>query len=792
MTARHLDRPAAAGGGILSGAVPPMPLLSIVLPAFNEVDNLDLAVSQVRIALADVGPCEVVIVDDGSTDGTGDLAERLADGERVRLVRHPENRGKGAALRSGVAAARAPVVGFTDADLPFDMEALARAYRHLTDTGADMVAGFRTNRERYSLRRRVYSGTYNRMVRALLGVPLDDVGFALKLMRREVFEAADLQSDGGFADVELIARAYRMGARIERVGVAFTPRVHGTSTMAGPASVAGIVRDMVLFRLGRLGTPPGRARPRRMTPPAARLRPPVWLVACLAVACYWRIGYGYGLGDHEELLPQLLRALDPSLFPRDPYLLAEDDAFSVRFVWLGVLRLTCLFVPPPVAVFVWSVVAWAGVSWAAWRVAALVVPDRLAATLAVLATLATVQWMPGGNALVTRTLTPEALAWIPALLAVEAFARGRPYRSAVLLGLGGWIQPLMGLQVGLMLGLVALWRTADGEPRRAFVQAVGFGALFFAVASPILVPTLATQAGTAPSDDGLTTFYVTAWLRQAHHYLLFSQAPTTFVKTALVVAAGLAGLAVLRQRGGLRHTRFAGRALAVIAGLCVFYVAMTEGAENLTVAKMQFFRLLVLAKLILLAWAAGAAVSFVPARWRRWPDARGGWALAAGAVAVTVAMGVGGVGRPASVWRPAEHRKTDLYRAERWIAENTPHDAVFLVPPGTTSFRSHALRSVAVNFKPTTFRDDAMHRWLARIREVAPAPLPDRADGRAALYRWRSSLDSAYHAHTPAEWAALAESFDADFALIDTTLAPTPPAGRPVFRAGPWAVVPLR
>ncbi|MEM6288899.1 MAG: glycosyltransferase family 2 protein, partial [Bacteroidota bacterium] len=184
------------------------------------------------------------------------IAHRLgADDARVRAVQHDANRGKGAALRTGFAAARAPVVGYTDADLPFDMEALGRAYTRLVETGADMVAGYRTNRERYSLRRRIYSGTYNALVRALLGLPLDDVGFALKVMRREVFEAADLHSDGGFADVELIARAYRAGARIERVGVAFTPRVRGTSTMAGPASVAGIVRDMVRFRLGRLGAP---------------------------------------------------------------------------------------------------------------------------------------------------------------------------------------------------------------------------------------------------------------------------------------------------------------------------------------------------------------------------------------------------------------------------------------------------------------------------------------------------------------------------------------------------------
>ena len=232
----------------------PPPALAIVLPAFNEAENLARAVAEVAAALDTVtAHWEIVIVDDGSTDGTGALAERIASGDRrITALRHPENRGKGAALRTGVAATTAPVVGYTDTDLPFDMEALARAYDRLTETGADLVAGVRVNRERYSLRRRVFSGTYNAMVRALLGLPLDDVGFALKMMRRETFDAARLQSDGGFVDVELMAHAHRAGRHIERVGVEFTPRVAGTSTMAGPASVAGIVWDMARFRLGRL------------------------------------------------------------------------------------------------------------------------------------------------------------------------------------------------------------------------------------------------------------------------------------------------------------------------------------------------------------------------------------------------------------------------------------------------------------------------------------------------------------------------------------------------------------
>ncbi len=519
--------------------------------------------------------------------------------------------------------------------------------------------------------------------------------------------------------------------------------------------------------------------------------PPGFVVLLLAIAGFWRFGYGYGTGDHEELLPQLLRLLDPSLFPTDPYLLGLDESFSVRFVFLGLLRVLCLGMSPAVAFFLLSMLALLGRSWAAWRLSYALVPSRTATTLAVLATYATIYWTPGGNALLSATLAPEDLAWIPCLFAVEAFARDRPYVAAALLGVTAWMQSLMGLQFGLLFGLVALWQAVDSDQRGGFRRAVTFGALVFVVASPILLPTLLTQVGTPPApDDGLSTFFVTARLRQPHHYLLFSQSATTLVQFGLVVVAGLGGLALLRRRGTppLDHLRFAVRTLVVIAALVLVYVGMTEGAESLTVAKMQFFRLTVLAKLMLLTWAAGAAVALVPpATWtfvdglfdRRWL----GWGLTLTLLLTTVGLAAADVGRPGAMWRVDEHRRTDLYRAETWIREHTPRDALFLVPPSTTTFRSHALRSVAINFKPTTFRDDAMHQWLADLRAVAPAPLPERDGGP-----WRAALDSAYASHTPAEWDALAARFHADYALLDREATRTPPTGPPVFEAGRWAV----
>ena len=135
------------------------------------------------------------------------------------------------------------------------------------------------------------------------------------------------------------------------------------------------------------------------------------------------------------------------------------------------------------------------------------------------------------------------------------------------------------------------------------------------------------------------------------------------------------------------------------------------------------------------------------------------------------------------MWRPRAHAQTDPYRVTQWARTHTPKDALFLVPPSTDWFRSYAFRSVVFNHKPTPFRDAAMHERLARLRTVAPAPLPDRADRS-----WLVTLDSAYHARSTAEWIALADRFDADYAVVHEPQVSRQPPGDLVFRSGEWAL----
>lgn len=196
---------------------------------------------------------ELIIVDDGSRDGTGALVEALARRPHVRAVRHPVRRGYGAAIRSGLSAARHEHVFFTDGDLQFDPAQIRRLIPELD--AADVVAGYRHRRADHA-GRRLYAWLWNRMLRALLRVPVRDANCAFKLLRRRVVADLRLQAEGAVLSAELLARVVQRGYRVVEVPVDHFPRVQGKSS-GGNAGV--ILRAFV--ELVRLRRELGGARP---------------------------------------------------------------------------------------------------------------------------------------------------------------------------------------------------------------------------------------------------------------------------------------------------------------------------------------------------------------------------------------------------------------------------------------------------------------------------------------------------------------------------------------------------
>ncbi|WP_442505556.1 glycosyltransferase [Novipirellula sp. SH528] len=207
------------------------PTLSLILPAWNESEVIRQAIDEADSALSQLtSDYEIIVVDDGSTDGTGQLVLQAAESNpHVRLVQHSPNQGYGASIRSGFAAAEKELVVFTDADCQFDLTELDR-FVLLADR-YDIVCGYRIDRKDTPLRC-LYSRVYNQMVRILLRTEVRDVDCALKMFHREVVQNLEISGGGFLVNSEILTRAKQAGYQIVEVGVSHRPRTEGTSTVS--------------------------------------------------------------------------------------------------------------------------------------------------------------------------------------------------------------------------------------------------------------------------------------------------------------------------------------------------------------------------------------------------------------------------------------------------------------------------------------------------------------------------------------------------------------------------------
>lgn len=232
--------------------------LSVVVPAYNEQERIVSTLRRTLEYLAEQHPdSEVVVVDDGSRDETAARVEELAaDEPRLSLIVLPENRGKGAAVRTGVLAARGERILFMDADLSTPIEELEKLEPFL-DEGYDVVIGSRglaesDIRERQPFPREFMGRTFNLIVRSLLLGGFRDTQCGFKLFARDAARALfEAQTLDGFAfDVEVLLMARDRGYRIREVPVVW---YHSPNSKVSPVTDASrMFVDLLRLRARRL------------------------------------------------------------------------------------------------------------------------------------------------------------------------------------------------------------------------------------------------------------------------------------------------------------------------------------------------------------------------------------------------------------------------------------------------------------------------------------------------------------------------------------------------------------
>ncbi len=226
--------------------------LSYFFPAHNEEANIEGLVAEALETLPSLAEqFEIIVVDDGSSDGTGRLADELAarHPDLVRAVHHPTNLGYGAALRSGFSAARHDLIAFTDGDRQFRIADIGQLTARSAGSDApDAVVGFRIKRAD-PLIRTAYARAFRLANRIFFGLRVTDVDCACKLFRRAALEDVRVESDGAFFSAELVIKLREAGHAVVEVGVPHYSRTAGSATGARPTVIFRAVRDFWRLRL---------------------------------------------------------------------------------------------------------------------------------------------------------------------------------------------------------------------------------------------------------------------------------------------------------------------------------------------------------------------------------------------------------------------------------------------------------------------------------------------------------------------------------------------------------------
>jgi glycosyltransferase involved in cell wall biosynthesis len=226
--------------------------LSLLMPAFNEEHSVERAVGRAVDALERAGyDFEVIVIDDGSTDGTGRIADRLAAADsRIRVLHNERNLNYGISLCRGFAAARCEWILHDGMDLPLDPEDIVGFAEFFDD--ADVVVARRHDRAAHSPWRKLTSVVNHSLLRVLFAPSVSDLNF-VQFYRRSFVQSVDVVSTSpAFVTPELIMRAERTGKRVRELGAEFRAREAGSGHFGKPRDIAWTLKDMLRLRVRTL------------------------------------------------------------------------------------------------------------------------------------------------------------------------------------------------------------------------------------------------------------------------------------------------------------------------------------------------------------------------------------------------------------------------------------------------------------------------------------------------------------------------------------------------------------
>lgn len=222
--------------------------LSVFFPAYYDEGNIGKVVDAAVVVLEDLKlkDYEVIIIEDGSPDKTGEVADALAlKYPKVRVIHHMKNMGYGATLKDGFLSAKLDYVFYTDGDNQFDLNELKKFVAMIPYS--DIVVGYRKKKQ-YSTYRKFTSLCYNYLLKILFDIHYWDIDCAFKLFKTDLFRKIQIKSVDAFIDAEIMLKAKLLDYTVTEIGVLHLPRLDGISTGARPSVIFRTIKEVFDYR----------------------------------------------------------------------------------------------------------------------------------------------------------------------------------------------------------------------------------------------------------------------------------------------------------------------------------------------------------------------------------------------------------------------------------------------------------------------------------------------------------------------------------------------------------------
>jgi len=222
--------------------------MSVFFPAYYDEHNIGKVTRSAVKILEELKfkDYEVIIIEDGSPDKTGEVADELAkEFPKVRVIHHTKNLGYGATLRDGFINAKMDYVFYTDGDNQFNLEEMKKFVALIPYS--DIIVGYRKHKQ-YSLYRKFTSLCYNYLLKLIFDISYWDIDCAFKLFKADLFKKIEIKSIDAFIDAEIMLKANLLDYTVTELGVEHLPRVDGVSTGARPSVILRTIREIFEYR----------------------------------------------------------------------------------------------------------------------------------------------------------------------------------------------------------------------------------------------------------------------------------------------------------------------------------------------------------------------------------------------------------------------------------------------------------------------------------------------------------------------------------------------------------------